>query len=284
MEGVMDGVVYVAVLAAALMHASWNAVIKVNLDRFSAILLLSLVQSGIAGALILALPAPHISSWPWIAASALLHAGYKLFLARAYEHGDLSQVYPLARGTAPLLVALAGVFLLAETLTASRLAAILAISSGVLLMAVEGLRKRSARKPTALLYAFGTAVFTAGYTIVDGIGARIGGTASGYTMWMFLGDGIVMSFYALVTKGRAAFIGLAGAWQNGLIAGSLSLGSYWIAIWAFTLAPIALVAALRETSVLFAMLIGVFFLGEQAGRSRWLAAAIIGIGLILVRG
>ncbi|HYI84003.1 MAG TPA: EamA family transporter, partial [Acetobacteraceae bacterium] len=104
----MDTVVFAAVLAAALMHAGWNAVVKVGLDRFSSVLLLALVQSGLALALLPFFPLPAAPSWPWLAASALLHTGYKLFLIRAYEHGDLSQVYPLARGTAPLIVALVG--------------------------------------------------------------------------------------------------------------------------------------------------------------------------------
>lgn len=280
----MENSVFAAILIAALMHAGWNALVKVDLDRFSAILLLSLVQSGMAAVLLFALPLPAIAAWPWIAVSALLHCGYKLFLIRAYAHADLSQVYPLARGAAPLIVTVAGFALLGETLTFSKTAAILAIAGGVIFMALEGRGKAARLPPHALGYALGTASFTASYTIVDGIGARLAETASGFTMWMFVGDGIAMCAYALSTRGKHAFTGIARAWRNGLIAGGLSLGSYWIAIWAFTVAPIALVAALRETSVLFAMLIGFFFLGERSGKWRWIAAAMIGSGLVLIRG
>lgn len=123
----------------------------------------------------------------------------------------------------------------------------------------------------------------ASYTLVDGIGARASGTASGFTMWMFAADGVVMVVYAVATRGRDIFADLVPAWRSGLVAGGLSLGSYWIAIWAFTLAPIALVAALRESSVLFAMLIATVLLQEEAGRWRWAASALILVGIVLMR-
>jgi drug/metabolite transporter (DMT)-like permease len=280
----MDAIVFAAVLAAAFLHAGWNAVVKVGLDRVSAVLLLSMVQSGLALALLGFFPLPAAASWPWLAASALLHTGYKLLLVRAYAHGDLSQVYPLARGSAPLLVALVGAALLGETLGLREALAVLAIALGVVLMALKGGgTDLGSIPPKALAYALGTAVFTASYTLVDGVGARLSGTASGFTLWMFVGDGLAMAAWAAATRGPAALARLAPAWRGGLAAGAMSLGSYWIAIWAFTRAPVALVAALRETSVLFAMLIAVLVLRERAGGWRWAAAGLIGIGVALMR-
>jgi len=277
----LDTVVFLAVLGAALMHAGWNAIVKVGLDRFSSILLLSMVQGVLALVLLPFFAVPLAAAWPWLAASALLHSGYKLFLIRAYQHGDLSQVYPLARGTAPLIVALVGAVFLGETMTAGKTAAVAAIAIGVIVMSRNGGLDRLPAK--ALLFALGTACFTASYTLVDGVGARIAATASGYTLWMFVGDAVGMTGFALATRGRGVLRRLLPAWRSGLMAGGLSLGSYWIAIWAFTLAPLALVAALRETSVLFAMLIGVFLLGERANPWRWVSAALILSGVALMR-
>jgi drug/metabolite transporter (DMT)-like permease len=278
----MDLVVFLAVLAGAAMHAGWNALVKTGLDRTTSIFLLAFIQGAISLALLPLFALPAAVSWPWIAVSAVLHTGYKIFLIRAYAHGDLSQVYPLARGSAPLIVALFSILVLSENLTAVKFAAVCAIALGVMLMSSR-LGSGEAMPRQALLYALGTALFTASYTLVDGIGAQISGTASGFTLWMFVGDGILMTIYALTLRGRGLFAAARGNLSSGLAAGALSLGSYWIAIWAFTLAPIAMVAALRETSVLFAMLIAVFWLGEKAGPQRWFAAGLILLGIVLMR-
>ena len=279
----MDYPVFWAVLAAALMHAGWNAVLKIGLEGFSAILLLSFVQSGIAILLLPFFPLPAAAAWPWLAASFFLHTGYKLFLIRAYEHGDLSQVYPLSRGAAPLIVALVGAVALGEGMTLAKTLAVVAIALGVIVMSVRGGANLGTLPPRALVYALATAAFTAAYTLVDGVGARLAGNASSFIIWMFAGDGLVMLAFALTTRGPAVIRGLRPAWRSGLAAGTLSLGSYWLVIWAFTQAPIALVAALRETSVLFAMLIAVTFLGERAGPWRWTAAGLIVSGIVLMR-
>jgi drug/metabolite transporter (DMT)-like permease len=278
----MDLIVFLAVLAGAAMHAGWNALVKTGLDRTTSIFLLALIQGAISLALLPFFATPSALSWPWIAVSAVLHSGYKIFLIRAYEHGDMSQVYPLARGSAPLIVAIVAIFLLNETLTVTKFAAVCAIGLGVILMSSR-LGSGEAMPKMALLFALGTAVFTASYTLVDGIGAQLSGTASGFTLWMFVGDGVLMTIYALAVRGRGLFAAVRGNLLSGTAAGALSLGSYWIAIWAFTLAPIALVAALRETSVLFAMLIAVFLLDEKASMQRWFAAALILTGIVLMR-
>lgn len=272
-----------AVLAAAFLHAAWNAVVKVALDRFSSILLLALCQSGLALLLLPLFPAPGLASWPWLAASALLHTGYKLFLIRAYVHGDMSQVYPLARGTAPLIVAIVGAVALGEPMTPLKALAVAAIALGVVVMSLRGGAELARIPPRALAWALGTAAFTASYTLADAVGARLSGSASGFTLWMFVLDGLGMLTFALAARGPAALRGLASAWGSGLAAGAMSLLSYWIAIWAFTQAPVALVAALRETSVLFAMLIAVLVLKEPAGIGRWTAAGLILLGVVLLR-
>lgn len=274
--------VFLAVLFAALLHAGWNAVLKLELDRFSAILFLALVQGGIALVLLPFFAAPASAAWPWVLAGSALHSGYKLVLIRAYSHGDLSQIYPLARGTAPLIVAVIGTIFLAEDLPGVRLAALLCIAVGIMLMARKD-RNSDGLNGAALGYALITACFTASYTLADGVGARIAGSASGFTLWMFVLDGLLMLLYGLATRGGRAVIALVPAWRGGLAAGIMSLGSYWIAIWAFTQAPLALVASLRETSILFALLIAFFLLKEKIGPRRWAAAATIVAGIVLMR-
>ncbi|HEX8654114.1 MAG TPA: EamA family transporter [Allosphingosinicella sp.] len=273
----MSAAVFFAVLFAALLHAGWNAVVKLGLDRFSSIMLLALVQGAIALVLIPFFEPPARAAWPWLLLGSALHSGYKLFLIRAYAQGDLSQVYPIARGTAPLIVAVAGALLLAEVPSPARSAAVLAIGGGILLLAGGGLSRRG------LLWALGTAGFTAAYTLADGLGARLSGSASGFAMWLFALDGLVMLAIGLAMRGRRALAALAPEWRGGTAAAAMSLGSYWIAIWAFTQAPLALVAALRETSVLFALLIAALWLREKIGLRRWIAAALIVAGVVLMR-
>ena len=279
----MDLVVFWAVLAAAFLHASWNALIKVGLDHFLAIVLLGLVQSAIALVLLPFFPLPAAAAWPWILASAVLHAGYKLFLIKAYAHGDLSQVYPLARGTAPLIVAIIGATLLGETATLLRSLAVAMIGLGIIVMALKGGTGPARIPRLVLFYALGTAGFTAAYTLVDAVGARLSGSASGYALWMFTFDGAAMGLIALTARGKDVFMPLLRSWRSGVAGGAMSLGSYWVAIWAFTKAPVALVAALRETSVLFAMLIGLVVMHEPVGRWRWGAAGLIVSGIALMR-
>lgn len=279
----MDPIVFFAVLAAAAMHAAWNAVVRAGEDRFASILILALCQSGLALLLLPFTPLPAPEAWPWIAGACLLHTGYKLFLIRAYQHGDLSQVYPLARGAAPPVVALGGVLLLGETLEPLALAAIALIALGVALMAFRGGHGMGRLPGKAIAYALGTAMFVASYTLADGVGARVAGSATSFAMWMFVGDGLSILAYALATRGAGGVKTALAGWRTGLPAGALSLGSYWIALWAFTKAPVAMVAALRETSVLFAMLIATVILKERAGAWRWAAAASICAGVAAMR-
>lgn len=278
----MTAPVFAAVLLAALLHAGWNAFVKVGTDRFLSILSMALFQGAIGLLLAPFFPAPALAAWPWVLLGSALHSGYKLFLIRAYQHGDLSQVYPLARGAAPLVVAVASALFLGEVPTPARLAAVVAIGGGIMLMA----KPDTAAVPLSrngLLLALGTAGFTASYTMADGVGARLSGSPSAFILWMVFLDGLFMLGYACATRGRSSLTDLLPMWRSGLAIGAMSLASYWIAIWAFTLAPLALVAALRETSVLFAMLIAAFLLKERVGPWRWTAGGLIVAGLALMR-
>ena len=278
----MENHVFAAVLIAAFLHAGWNSVVKVGLDRVSTVLLLALVQAVIALPILPFVTQPAKEAWPWIITASVLHTCYKLFLVQAYAHADLSQAYPLARGAAPLIVTLFSVTFLGVSFDLASLTAILAISLGIFLMAAKG-SSAGRMRGKALFYAIGTAGFTASYTLVDGIGARIAGTSSGFILWMVLGDAVGMIAYAAWTRGAAAFPALLPAWKTGIAAGAMSLGSYWIAVWAFTQAPIALVAALRESSILFAVLIAAFILREPVSGWRWASACAIACGVALMK-
>lgn len=274
----MSAPVFLAVLFAAALHAGWNALVKTGLDRFSSILFLGIVQGAIALLLLPLFGLPSRAAWPWVLAGSALHSGYKLALIRAYGHGDLSQVYPLSRGAAPLIVAVAGALFLGERMDQARTAAVIAIAAGIIAMVGRGGLTRA-----GLFWALVTAGFTAAYTLADGVGARLAGSPSAFILAMVALDGLIMLGWGLAARGPAGIAAMLPAWRPGVAAGAMSLGSYWIAIWAFTKAPLAMVAALRETSVLFAMLIAAVLLKEGLSARRWAAAGLILAGVALMR-
>lgn len=274
--------IFLAIMAAALMHAGWNAIVKIGLDRLSTITLVACSAAAVSVPLLAFVDTPLPASWPWMAASVALHIGYNLALARAYEAGDFGLVYPIARGTAPLLTALIGALYVGEILSPAETVGVLVLVAGVWLMAARG-RIPASVGPSAVLPALTTSLFISGYSLSDGLGARASGSASSYTLWLFVLDGVAMLAVVLSWRGRAAVAPALPFWRNGLVGGALSLGAYWIAIWAMTKAPIALVAALRETSVLFAALISVAVLGEPLKLNRGLAVMLIAAGVTLIR-
>lgn len=279
----MSLTVALAVLLAALMHATWNALLRFHGDRLAMAALLAAFSGLLAlpGALWLGPPAPE--SWPWLGTSVVLHAGYNTFLAGAYTHGDLGRIYPLARGTAPLLTLIAGWLLLNQTVEASQAAGVVVLAGGILILALEDGWRTLRRAPRGAVYALITSVFIAGYTLSDGMGARAAGEAHAYVVWLFVCNGIPLLVHGLIVRRGAMAAALSGNWGPGLVGGALSLAAYWIAIWAMTQAPIALVAALRESSVLFAVLIGVVFLRETFTWWRVLSVVSVIAGLALVR-
>lgn len=278
----MDLGVFLAVLAAAACHAGWNAIVKTGLDRFLSVALISLAVSAIATCAAPFVQVPSYAAWPWLALSVCLHTGYKLFLVQAYRAGDLAQVYPIARGTAPLLVTGVMAFAFGETPSMAAAFGITLLVAGIWLMSARGGRDLARLEGRAIAFALATSLFIAGYTLVDGLGARVNGDPHGFVVWLFLLEGPLVLAILLARRGAGVLRRLAPFWASGLAGGAMSLGAYWIVIWAMTVAPIALVAALRETSVLFALAISVTVLREPATRWRVLAALAIlaGVGAI----
>jgi len=279
----MDPLVFAAVLVAAAFHASWNALVKIRLDPFLAIVLIAAMAGLVSLPLLLFVPVPPLPAWPWLIASVITHTGYYIGLAGAYRSGDMGQVYPIARGTAPLMTAIGGAILVGEYFSPSGWGGIVALTSGVFLLSLRGGGDLAHLNRRAVAFALFTAITICCYSLVDGIGARTAGNAHGYALWLFVIDGAFISCIALVMHGTSVVPSMARFWASGLIGGVLSLVAYWIVIWAMTVAPIALVAALRETSVLFAAAIAVVILKEPLRATRIVAAIMIVTGLALIR-
>lgn len=278
----MTPFVFVAVLIAAAMHATWNALVKARDDRFASITLTSFGMTLSAVPFLFFVDVPAANVWPWIVASVIIHIGYRLFLIRAYDHGDLAQTYPLARGTAPLITAIGGVFVLSEVPSHLAMLGILLLSLGTLLMSLRGGHVAVPNR-AAVGYALTTSLCIAGYTLADGSGVRLAPTAASYAAWLFVCDGLCAIAIGIFYRGRKLLGASPGEWTNGIVAGFLSSAAYAIAMWAMTKAPVASVASLRETSILFAMLISVLALGERMTRWRGAAALSIVFGVIALR-
>ncbi|VDC28275.1 DMT family transporter [Pseudogemmobacter humi] len=273
--------VFLAVLAAAFLHALWNALIKLGTSKVGAMVILSILEVPIGLAVVAFAPPIDLAAVPWVIAAGLTHFAYKFFLSYAYDRGDLSRVYPIARGAAPMIVALVGAAVLADTVTTRQYAAIAVLAGGILLMARGVFASGENRR--LLPFALGSALATATYTLIDGTGARISGSAVAYVAWVFVADGLIFSVGMLAWRGRAVLPMQGHAWRMGALAAAASYGAYAISIWAMTVAPIALVAALRETSILFAVLIGWLAFGERMTGEKALAALVIVAGVILSR-
>jgi drug/metabolite transporter (DMT)-like permease len=279
----MDAFVFAAVLFAAACHASWNASIKRGLDPLASTVAISL---GAALVSLFALPVvglPAAEAWLWVLASIAIHLFYFAALIESYRTGDMGQVYPIARGSAPLMTATVTTFFVDERLGLIGWLGIVLLAAGVLLLSLRGGRDLAKLNSRAVGFALFTAVTICAYSVVDGVGARLAGSAHAYSAALFIGIGPVMALYALARSGIRALGDSGRLWVSGLAGGALQLGSYGIAIWAMTLAPIAIVAALRETSVLFGALIAVVVLKEPLRAGRMAAALLIVCGLALVR-
>jgi len=270
-----------AVLLAAVLHAAWNSLAKTIDDQLAGFMLLDLTGIVVCLAALAVVAMPAAASRPFIAASACLHVGYKLVLMRSYKLGDLSQVYPLARGVAPLLVAVFAATVIGERLGPWQLAGVVLGSVGLASLALGG-RRPARRDRAAIAFALGTGAFIAAYTVTDGLGVRHAGTALGYAAWLFLVDGVPIPAYVLVTRRRAAGAALRANWAKGVVAGVLSLVAYGLVLWAQTRGALAAVSALRETSVIVAAAIGTMLLGERFGRLRVVAATLVAAGILLL--
>lgn len=278
-----------AVLASAFLHALWNALIKTGASRLGAMVILSIGEVPIGLAVAAMRPGLAPAVWTWVLMAGCAHFFYKFFLTYAYERGDLSRVYPIARGAAPLIVAVAGPLLAmlwpdampSDALSLHEYIGIFVLGLGILLMAQGIFSNGENRK--MLPFALGSACATASYTLIDGHGARLAGDAIAYVAWVFVADGMFFTTGMLLYKGIAVLPRARKPWVTGMIAAGASYGAYGVSVWAMTRAPIAVVAAVRETSILFAVLIGWLVFGERMTRGKAIAACVIVSGVILTR-
>ena len=278
----MDITVFLAVLGAAALHALWNAFVKGAADKHVSMAAVVLGHAPIAAAALLFVPAPDPASWPYLLAGAALHTTYQLFLLASYRVGDLTQVYPIARGTAPMLVAGISVLLLGVELAPSEVLAVIIIGVGIMSLAVVR-QSDGLRNPRAARLAFATGCLIAGYSLIDGLGARQAGTALGFYGWLALVNAVLFSGIMAATR-PGVLTRLAREGRRALVfGGTASFAAYALVIWAFTQAPIALVTALRETSIVFALLIGVFFLKERLDLAKLASVAVTMLGAIILR-
>lgn len=274
--------VLLAVLFAALMHACYHAIIKLGDDKIASLGLIAVFETvyGAVGATIF--PAPPPDAWPWLIAAVILQTIYRFFTCYAYRLGDLSQVMPIARGTAPLLVTLGSALWLGEHLNATEIVAVAMIAVGVMTLAFA----RTARgrfDGMAAGLAIISGVTVAAYSMIDGVGARITGSASSYVWWLTMLGGVAFLVPALTVRGTQTLQLFRGRWYMGMLGAAFSCSTYWIVIWAMTRAPIGLVSALRETGVIFAVIIGIVFLKERPGRVRLAAVALAAAGIALLK-
>ncbi|EPX79446.1 DMT family transporter [Litoreibacter arenae] len=278
----MTPLVFFAVLTAAMLHAVWNALVKGGADKRLNMAGVVIGHLPLAVPMLAFVPAPDPASYPYLIAGIALHFGYQMFLLGSYNVGDLTQVYPIARGVAPLLVAAVSLVFLGVDLSSMEVLAVVTIAAGILSIALvrgaDGLRNGRA---TAM--ALTTGCFIASYSLVDGLGARVAGTALGYYAWLGIANAVIFTGFMaattpqvlrdLPTKGLKVF----------LVGGSASFAAYSLVMWAFTQSPIALVTALRETSIIFALLIGVLMMGERLSLGKVASTMITLLGVILLR-
>ena len=276
----MPATVFAAVLLGAALHATWNAIVKGGSDKLMTTVLVVAASGLVAAALLPFLPLPAPASRPFLAASAAVQLLYLALVAGAYAATDMSRAYPLMRGLAPALVAVAGVAFLGEHLGPLAWAGVALISSGVFAMTFVASGEPS-RKGTLL--ALVNAAVIASYTLIDGIGVRRSGAPVAYATWLFLLNALPLVAWALLVRRRAFVAYAARNWRLGLVGGLGNLGSYGLALWAMAHAPVAAVAALRETSILFGMAIAAVFLGERITPARVAAAALIVAGAASLR-
>lgn len=269
------------VLLAAVLHATWNAVIKAGADRVLTMALVIGVGAVLALPVLPFVTAPAAPSWPYLLLSVAIHIGYFFFLLQAYRVGDLSQVYPVARGTAPLLVAGGGALLAGEALRLGQLAGLVLASLAIASFAFgSGRLEAPSLKPFA--YGFATALFIGSYTVTDALGVRASGSPLGFIAWLFLLSGLPLLAYARVARPGALRPYARKHWKPALAGGLVCALAYALVIWALTLGAMVYVSALRETSVVFAVLIGWLLLGEPFGGRRVAAAVLAALGIAIL--
>ncbi|HEX5495383.1 MAG TPA: DMT family transporter [Mycobacteriales bacterium] len=272
------------VLGSAVCHATWNALTHRLDDQLLAFCWLGVAYLLVGPPLVLLLPAPAAPARPFLAVSVGLHGVYNLLLMRTYRLGEFNQVYPLARGTSPLLVALAAALVVGERLTPAHALGVVVICVGLASLVLVGGLPGRAHLP-AVRAALGTGVVIATYSVVDGVGVRASGSPFGYAAWLFLFQGPLVPALVLARHGGRSWSALRPHRATGLAAGVLSITAYGLVLWAQTRGALATVAALRECSVIVGAGIGAVWFGERFGRARVVATVLVvaGIGLLNLR-
>ncbi len=272
-----------AVLIAAFCHASWNAIIRLRGDKLVSMTQLVIAAGVIAFPGLFFFPILPAQAWPYVIVSAIVHVGYNTCLALAYHHGELTKVYPLVRGSAPLTTLVVSLLFLNEAVDASEVVGIVIVAAGIMALTLDRGWRVLIASPHALFYAAATSLCITAYTLSDGLGARLADNAHQYVVWLFFLDMLPTLAVVILIRRRAFFAAIGENWVSGLAGGALSLVAYWIVIWAFTVAPIPIVAALRETSILFALLIGMLWLGEKVTPIRGASILLVLCGLAVMR-
>ncbi|MFJ7998540.1 EamA family transporter [Streptomyces sp. NPDC096310] len=280
----MTPLVVTAVLTAALTHATWNAIAHRIEDKLVAFTLISGGATVLGAVIACFVPLPLAAAWPYLLVSALLHVGYMVLLMRSFTLGDFGQMYPIARGTAPLVVTVVAVALVGESMDAWQTAGVVVTSTGLVGLALWGIRDaRATPRWPALLAALATGVSIAAYTVVDGVGVRNAGSSLSYIAWLLILEGILIPAYALYARRGRLLPQLRPHAARGLLGAALSTLAYGLVLWAQTRAPLGPVSALRESSILVGAVIGAVFFKERFGTPRIVAAGlmVVGIGLML---
>lgn len=270
------------VLLAAIFNASWNAIVKVSGDRIAVMAVITLLGSLVSALALPFVALPDPASWPLLGLAILIHTAYHFCLPMAYHYGDFGQVYPIARGSAPLLVTLGAAAFAGEMLGFLPLLGVLFLGVGVMSLAFDT-RTGITRNPRAILLALGTGAFIASYTLVGGLGARQAGSVLGFAVLLTLGNGLLTFAIALMWKAKEIKRVISSNLAPAVVGGGMQVGAYWIVIWAMAYAPLGMVSALRETSVLFAALISTIILKEGFGVWRFVSSGLIACGIALTR-
>ena len=274
--------IFLAVILAAFLHAVWNAMVKNEDNKYLAVTAIVLGHVPVSVLIILLTPIPSVESIPFIILSALLHIGYEWYLLSAYRFGDLTKVYPIARGTAPILITIVSLIFIGVALSNFEILGIFIISLGILSLSLQG--AKGIKNRSAVIYALVTGFFIMGYSITDGYGARVSNSFLSYMGWSFI---LNATIFPIILKINNKSEIITKTFKEGkkifFIGGTLSYIVYGIVIWGFTQAPIALITALRETSIIFALLIGTFFLKEKFTLLKVIATFIIFFGVALLK-
>jgi drug/metabolite transporter (DMT)-like permease len=279
----MDPFTFSVVLASAFGHAVMNCALKRQPDPLAATLLLAICGGMVATPLLMITGAPDTAAAPFLLASVIIHIFYWSYLGRAYASGEVSVVFPLARGVAPVLTLLVAVAIIGEKASAGELAFIALIAAGIFLVMCSGADTRALWRQDTIANALIVAVTICLYTVVDGLGTRRTGSAASYVVMLYACNGWVLLAYGLVKQRDRLASALDGGWRTGLLTGASSLAIYGVALWAMTRAPIPLVAALRETSVMFAAILAVLWLREPMRIGRMAGAGVIVAGVAFVK-